>query len=86
MIYQILIFCFILRCEYSTICAPYPKFKKITQNDQIKIFGKCSGCLDSKLTSYSYKIYKNERSDYDLNNVVWLEFPIIDTFFMGNNA
>ena len=74
-----------VKCEYSTICAPYPKFKKITKNDQIKLKGKCSfGCFNKELTFYSYKMFKNDKlMDFDLNNIIWSEFPMNDNYFMG---
>ena len=70
----------------TRFCAPFPKYKKITKNDQIKIISSCKfGCTNS--TTYKYKFYKNKNTsltEYS-SNIPWVEWSMSSDYFMGIN-
>ena len=74
------------RCESNRLCTPFPKYKKITQNDQIKIMGNCVyGCFEDIETNYLFKFYQNNNlNDFNFSNINWIEFQMNDIFFSGN--
>ena len=68
-------------------CAPFPRFKKITGDDQLLVIGRCIRmCTNPQMTFFTFKVYKNARDfDFSFNNIIWEEFNMTDNYFSGNN-
>lgn len=76
-----------LRCKVTRFCAPFPRYKKITKNDQIITSARCiRACPNKHLTFFSFKVFKNARDfDFNFERIVWTEVNMTDNYFSGKN-